>query len=138
MTSYKHEQIARDINTLEATPEIERAGLPWLSAEAHLNILRQNAGEDEVILFACSPTTFIHAVITRKSDITPLGHEDLLDWSSSRYRKRASYCWAMGNAPPWIEFNQNTPHSGTMKNAQNLTFGDQLEGTNEQFQYELL
>ena len=44
MTSYRHEQIAQDINTLEATPETERAGLHWLSAEAHLNILRQNAG----------------------------------------------------------------------------------------------
>lgn len=138
MTSYRHEQIAQDINTLEATPETERAGLHWLSAEAHLNILRQNAGEDEVILFAISPTTFIHAVITRESDITPLGHEELDDWSSSPYTKRASYCWTMGTAPPQIEFDQNLRHSGTMKNAQNLIFGDQLEGTNEQFQYELL
>ena len=44
----------------------------------------------------------------------------------------------MGTAPPQIEFDQNLRHSGHNEKCTEPHFGDQLEGTNEQFQYELL
>ena len=91
MGSYKHDQIARAINALEVTPGTDQELSSWLRAEGHLNVLRQNAGDNEVILYASTRTTFIHAVITKESDVTPLDQKDLLKWDSSPFKGRAGY-----------------------------------------------
>ena len=138
MTSYEHDQIARAINALEATPETDQENPSWLRAEGHLNILRQNSRDTEVILFACSKTTFIHAVITKESDVTHPDHNDLLDWTSSPFRGRAGYSWGLGTDTVRLEFSDSSPQPRTMKNSQNLVFGLQLEGLDEAYHYELL
>ena len=138
MTSYEHDQIARAVNRLEATQETERELSSWLRAEGHLNILKQNARDTEVILYASSRTTFIHTVITKEAEVTPPDHDDLLEWSSSPFKSRAAYCWGMDNNIVWLETCDSNPNPRTMKNSQNLVFGRQLEGLNEPYHYEIL
>ena len=138
MTSFEHDQIGRAIDLLEATGETDRGHSSWLRAKGHLNILRQNAGDTEVVLFACSKTTFIHAVITQESDVTPPDHDDLLNWSSSPFRGRAGYSWGAGTDTVRLEVSDFSPQPRTMKSSQNLVFGRQLEGLDEPLHYELL
>ena len=138
MGSYKHDQIARAINALEVTPGTDQELSSWLRAVGHLNVLRQNAGDNEVILYASTRTTFIHAVITKESDVTPLDQMDLLKLDSSPFKGRAGYSWTLGSGTVQMEFSETNPLPRTMKHSQNLVFGRRMDGLDEPYRYELL
>ena len=138
MTSFKHNQIAHAINALEEPPDTKHSRSSWLRAQGHLDVLRQNASDDEVILYASTRTTFIHAVITKESDVITPDYNDLLDWHSSAYTGRAGYSWTPGSVDAQIEFSETNPRPSTMKHSQNLIFARQLEGLDEPCHFELL
>ena len=138
MPSYEHNQIAQAINILEHNTDQESQSDSWLRAEGHLNLLRQNAESNEVILYAVSRTSFIHAVITKESDVRPADHNDLLEWDSSPFRGRAGYSWTLGSGTVQMEFSETNPRPRTMKHSQNLVFGRRMEGLDEPDDYELL
>ena len=138
MPSYEHNQIAQAINILEHNTDQESQSNSWLRAEGHLNLLRQNAESNEVILYAVSRTSFIHAVITKESDVRPADHNDLLEWDSSPFRGRAGYSWTLGSGTVQMEFSETNPRPRTMKHSQNLVFGRRMEGLDEPDDYELL
>ena len=59
MVSYEHTQIARLILEIDAKPTDPQRLSSWVSADKHLQLLRRNAGDDEVILYASSRPTLI-------------------------------------------------------------------------------
>ena len=138
MASYEHGQLARAINELEAEGNHGPESTSWLRAEGHLQVLRNNAVDKEVILYACSRVTFIHTVITRESDVTPPDTDDLLDWHSSAIKGRAGYSWTLVTGNVQVAFSETNPWPRTMKHSQNLVFGRRMEGMHEPYYYELL
>ena len=138
MTSFKHDQIARSINALEEPSETTYSHSSWLKAQGHLDILRRNASDDEVILYANTRTTFIHAVITKESDVITPNYDDLLKWTSSPYTGRAGYSWTPETGIVQMSFSATNPSPQTMKHSQNLVFGRKLEDLNEPYQFQLL
>ena len=138
MMSFKHNQIARAINALEEPPDTKHSRSSWLRAQGHLDVLRQNASDDEVILYASTRTTFIHAVITKESDVITPNYDDLLKWNSSPYRVRAGYSWTPETGIIQMSFSETNPTPSTMKHPQNLVFGRKLEDLNEPYQFQLL
>ena len=128
MSSYEHREIARTIDQLEISQITEGQASSWLRAERHLDLLRTNGQSNEVILFACSRTTFIHAVITKAEEVIPPDYDDLLKWNSSPYTNRAVYSWHLGGNDVKLELEAANRQPNTMQSAQNLIFGLQLEG----------
>ena len=120
----------------------------WVRMIPHLDLLAKNAEDDEVILYASShhpgdiaASTFIHAVMTKETDVTPPDQDDLLDWSSSPYEGRCTYSWTLSEEDEArLEWFDSHPKPTTMKNAQNLVFGHRIEwlDSDDATYYELL
>ena len=138
MASYEHLQIMRAVDELEEPPTEDHKYASWIRAEGHLQLLRQNARDPEVIIYACSKPTFIHAVIAKESGVTSPDTDDLLDWNSTPYIGRAGYSWTGESRDIRVEFTETNPRPETLKHRQNLIFGRRMEGLDDPYCYELL
>lgn len=138
MASYEHLQIARVIEDLDAPPTNDHEYSSWIRAVGHLQLLMRNAREDEVIIYACSKPTFIHAVIAEQSGVTPPDTDDLLDWHSNPHTGRAGYSWTGQTRDVRVEFTEINLRPSTLANRHNLVFGRRMEGTDDPYRYELL
>lgn len=138
MASYEHLQIARAICELDQPPTDNHEYSSWVRAAAHLQLLRQNAREDEIVVYAYSRPTFIHAVIAKQFEVTPSHTEDLLDWNSNPYTARAGYAWTGPAQDMRVEFADTNSVPSSLTHRQNLVFGRRMEGLDEPYYYELL
>lgn len=138
MASHEHLLIARAIDQMDQPPTDEQEYSSWIRAHEHLQLLRQNAIEDEVIIHASSRPTFIHAIIAKESGVTPPDIDDLLDWKSTPYTGRAGYSWTGQARNLRVEFTDTNSRPRTLKHRQNLVFGRRMEGLDDPYSYELL
>ena len=138
MVSYEHTQLAKLIREIDAKPSDPEGHSSWAKADKHLQLLRRNAGNDEVILYAISRPSFIFTVFTPGSDIFPPDCDDLVQWSSTPYTGRASYSWSEGASDLRAVSWHNPPGNKTLRRSQNLVLVRQMQDTNYPASYELL
>ncbi len=91
MPSFEHTKLIERIAALDSPPDDEDEFAAWLKASGQLRLLRDNAEERELIVYASGPHTLVHAVVVSEERLTPLDQEDLLRWSGNPYHGRAGY-----------------------------------------------
>ena len=148
MPSHEHIRILEHLNLLSQPPTEEALYTSWMKGERHLQLLRNDVERDEVILFASSDgrnavtaTTFIHAELTRESDVTPPDRSDLMNWSSDPFRGRAAFGWTHDRPDEVrVEFYDIHSRPKAVRNSRNIVFGRQMEGVEDEeaTYYELL
>ena len=140
MQSYQHTQIARLIDELDKKPGSDADYSSWVLAPKHLEFLKRNRQDDEVILYASGPCTFIHAVITKEADLTTIDYDDLLDWGSGPFIGRASYAGYPGSDQVSLEPGEPLTKPTSMRHRQNLVFARQMDqdSGDDPVYYELL
>ena len=138
MISHNHARITQVINQLDEPPDNGNEYSSWIRAKGHLQLLRNNASDPEVIIYASSRPTFLHAVITKESEVIPPNTDDLLNWSSTPHMGRAGYSWTGEARNVRVEFTESNSLSRKLKHRQNLIFGRRMEGLDDPCYYELL
>ena len=138
MASYEHTRIARLLEALDVIPTEEQEYSSWIEAEGHLELLRENVTQSEIIICAFSRTVFIHAELAMELMATPAGTVDPLDWDSTPFTGRAAYSWTGGTGEVQVEFTDASSLPRNLKERQNLVFGRRMEGMGEPYYYELL
>ena len=88
---YEHEQLVEHLRRLNTPPESPDEFQEWLSADQHLQLLRENAASDELIVHASGRHTLVHAVAVAQDKLIPTRQEDLLRWSGDLFSGRAGY-----------------------------------------------
>lgn len=111
MPSYEHKKLIEKISKIDKMPEDQSEYAQWIKATAHLELLRANAEEDEIIVYAGGDYTFIQSVVVRREAIYPLDQDDLLQWSGNLYSGCADYEWGGGRDDVWIY--RTAPIDGT-------------------------
>ncbi|MDP7668425.1 MAG: hypothetical protein QF738_10230 [Rhodospirillales bacterium] len=128
MPSFAHKKLIDRIARADETPDDATAYATWIEAGGHLSLLRENAVQDEVIVYASGEYTFVHAAVVPNDKLSPIDQNDLLDWSCSPYTTIASYVSGGGRQGIWIERSMRTSGSETLDDAQQLVFGRTFEG----------
>ena len=128
MPSYEHTNLIKRIELLDSVPEGLAEYTTWIKAEGHLDLLRDNAKEDELIVYGCGDHAFIHAVVVREKNVSPLDKRDLLRWSGNPFNPCAYYGYGGENECIWIDRNYYLSGSKKLKGAQQLVFGRIFEG----------
>lgn len=70
--------VLKKIRGLSIAPHDPETLKRWLEQEDALLFLEENATEDEIVVYAGLPHTFIHGVLVPKAVVTPADIEDLL------------------------------------------------------------
>ena len=130
MPNYEHEKLIECVLRLDQPPDDDSTYARWITADGHLDLLQQNAKENEVIVYACDKHTFIHAVAVSEDTINPLDIDDLLGWSGNPFSGAASYTYPLGGGRDdvWIERISPVNGSTTLCAARPLVFGRERPG----------
>ena len=103
MATYEHRQLVDNITRLDAMPSDAGEYAEWIKAGAHLDLLRRNALQDELIIYANGDYSYVHTVVVPEDALHPLNVGDLLDCSADPFQALASFCWGGGRDDVWIE-----------------------------------
>ncbi|MCY3911637.1 MAG: hypothetical protein OXG43_00115 [Chloroflexi bacterium] len=140
MSSFDHKRLHDRIMEIDSAPDSSALFAKWLHAPDHLQLLRENAAESELIIYASGPFTFIHAVVIQEDKAKFLHADDLLDWSGNPFSSSAGYMWdAHGHN---VTIHRSSPRLaiGPINDPQQLVFARSFEGlqTNDSTSYEIL
>jgi hypothetical protein len=83
--NYEHKKLIETITKLDEVPEDSRVFSEWINAEAHLAFLRDNALDDELVIYTSGEYSFICSVIVPNAKLSPIDCEDLMGWSLNPY-----------------------------------------------------
>ena len=140
MPSYEHKQLIERISQLDKVPENSAEYAAWIKAGKHLALLRDNAKQNELIIYAANRYVFIHTVVVSEDSLSPLDQDDLLRWSGNPFNPLASYAYWGGKEGVWIERTDHPSGSQLLKSAQQLIFARNFEGLKDKdaWYYEIL
>lgn len=139
MPSYEHKKLIERIAFLGKAPEDPDKFTTWIKADGHLALLRDNAKEDELIIYGSGIYSFIHAVVVSEENLSPLDKDDLLKWNGKHpFSPCASYIYSGAKDEIWIEGSDFC--TNTLKGAQQLVFARTFEGMKgkERLYFEIL
>ena len=131
MPSYKHKRLIERIVQLDDEPEDAVDYSTWIRSGSHLTFLRENANEDELIIYGCGNHTFVHGVIVSEDDLSPLNKDDLLQWNGNAFTVCASYVYGGGRDDVWIERTGSIWGSKVLKDARQLVLCRTFKGTSD-------
>ena len=83
MPRYEHTRLVEGVAHLNTAPQDAVEYGTWIESGAHLKLLRDNALEDELIVYAADGSTFVHGVVVPNDRLAQPDHGDLLRWSRS-------------------------------------------------------
>ena len=131
MPSFAHKKLIERIARLDETPNDTVAYTNWITAGGHLSLLRENAGADELIVYASGEYTFIHTAVVSNDRLSPIDKDDLLRWSGNPYTSIASYAWGSSQEGIWVDRGMRAWGAKTLEGARQLVFGRTFEGWTE-------
>lgn len=128
MPSYEHTKLAERIAAISSPPGDSAGNDAWLEARGHLQLLEDNAKEEELIIHTLDSSIFIHTVVVAEDRLSPLDKNDLLRWNGNAFDPRAVYVWGGGRNDVSVEDNSDNWASETLKNSRHLVFGRHRQG----------
>ena len=103
MSSYQHNQLLRRVEDINTIPDDPSAYSEWVRGEGALNLLRENAREDELLVHNLSNYLFVETVVVSDESLSAIGLEDLLDWSIVPESLSAGYVWRLNSNDVWVD-----------------------------------
>ena len=139
MPSRAHNKLIERIENLNKAPDDATEYATWIKADAHFALLRENARENELIIYGGDICTFIHTVVVNQENLASIDHDDLLRWSGNPFSSLAGYEAVKGQEGVRIERTTDWG-TKTLRGAQQLVFARDFEGLNgnDAIQYEIL
>lgn len=109
-------------------PSTKEAFDAWLELKDAVAFLKDNALQNEFVLYAGMTHTFIHAVLVSASSVTPPDIEDLMSWSFN-----ASSSWGISytySKPPSVSISPPLQHTGSkiLDKGEQLVFARFFDG----------
>lgn len=128
MPNFAHGKISKLLRHMNDEPSDPHAFQSWLTANDPLELIRQNADDDELIIHCSGNAIFVHSLVVPNTVLSPPDKEDLLLWSTNPYTSVASYVYGRGLDDVWIERAGRGRGSKTLDQGTDLVFGRSFEG----------
>jgi hypothetical protein len=128
MPSFVHKKLIDRITRIDQLPTECAEYATWIKAGEHLALLRDNADDDELIVYASGPYTFVHAAVVCIDKLSPIDETDLLRWSCNPFKSAASYVCGGGRGDVWMELGMGHVGAKALEDAKQLVFGRSFEG----------
>ena len=129
MQSYLHKNIFNQISGLSNAPDDDSSYEKWLCATDHLNLMRDNFCQDELIIYASANSVFVHSVLVPNNNLYPeIDSDDLLRWSCNPYDEVVSFAWSLNRDDLWTERRLRCAGAVALNDGTPLIFGRSFEG----------
>ena len=128
MPSFAHKKIIEKILKIDAPPSNDEHYRKWVGASEHMDLLKQNALSEEMIIYASGPYSFIHSIVVPDEELEGASQDDLLHWSCNPYVSIASYVSGGGRSDMWIERDDHHRGSKVLDKGRDLIFARTFDG----------
>ena len=128
MRSKLHNKLLNQIEIIDDIPDDQENYIQWLKVTKHIEYLKGNASDNELIIYASGRCTFIHAAVVPNKLLNTdnIDLEDLLNWSGNPFTNRADYTWQPGKNNVGVTEDKFIEVSNSLKDAHLLIFGRTL------------
>ncbi|MCY4628581.1 MAG: hypothetical protein OXE58_13595 [Acidobacteria bacterium] len=114
MASFHHKALFDRIMSLNEPPTDEDAYARWITGEDHLQLLREDAESDELLVHVGSQHVFVYAVVVPEQELRSVPSRALLDWDGDPYSARIGYAWGGGDPHTRLETLSSPWRSGVL------------------------
>jgi hypothetical protein len=128
LNNYKHKKLIEAIAQLDKEPSDSHEFSDWIRAEAHLAFLRENAQDNELVIYASGEYTFVQSVVVPNIRLSPIDQDDLMGWNLHPSTSIASYVTGGGHDDVWVEQGLGSTGTKTLEDAMQLIFSRTFEG----------
>lgn len=129
MLNHAHRTLAKEILALDTVPEDGLGFSKWILAERHLKTFAGNAHEDETILYASGPFTYLSSVVVPRGRVEPPNVSDLLEWNDCNpHTTRSAYVYGGGSDHMWVENGLRGTGAKSLEGAHHLIYGRYFDG----------
>lgn len=134
--NYERTMLAKRIATLGIPPKDPAEYAAWVKGEGHLNLLRDNAKEDELAVFAMDKHAIIHTVVVNKDDVYNMDRNTLLYWNGNFSDPIADYGTDQESDFRIFQNDSLWKHE-SLSNPRRLVFRRKFEGSRDRHYYEI-
>lgn len=131
--------ILERVNKISEPPAEAEAFNAWLEMGDALDFLRQNAQENEFVVYVSDRYSFIHALLVPAPAVTPPDIDDLMSWNCN-----PDHSWGISvqySEPPSVWISPPLEHTGskTLDQGEQLIFSRDFDGrSGKKSYYEIL
>ena len=138
MQSNLHNNLLKQIEIIDDIPDDQEKYIQWIKATKHMEYLKRNASDNELIIFASGRCTSVHAAVVSNKLLNTdnIDLEDLLNWIGNPFTSRVDYTWQLGKNKVWVTEDQLIEGSNSLKDARLLIFGRTLDDREDEDRYE--
>lgn len=120
--------VTKVLARISTAPGEEAAFDRWLQMEDAVRFLKENAQQDDFVVYAGIRSTFIHAIVIPESSIDPPNIDDLMSWN---FNASSSWSIVFGfSGCPAVSIVPPLDHTGstTLNKGEQLVFARHFEG----------
>ena len=133
MTTHAHQQLCSDIARLDTCPEDENEFARWCRASGHLELLARNCGQDELIIAAYGPYTYLRSLFVNRTTIDSTSPDTLLEWQPHLSERLVSYSWVHPDGPASLAREYSAEDQQFLSDAESPIFWRTIDGVNDQY-----
>lgn len=97
MPSPGHRRLLSKVTSLNTVPSDKEAYLKWIEATQHMDLLRRDSQQRELVVYATSFHVFVHAVLVQNERLAGLAEDELLSWNGNAFSSAAGYSYLVPN-----------------------------------------
>lgn len=128
MDRFEHTRLVDQLAAMDVAPGDPTEYATWITGDTHLDFLRRNAAEGELVVYGSGECAFIHAVVVPNERLEVVDQHDLLRWSFNPFKPIASFVTGGGSDDVWVERGLQGTSTDTLDGAVQLVFGRTFEG----------
>lgn len=128
MPSYQHNQLLRRVEDVNAVPDDPSEYSDWVKGDGALNLLRENAREDELLVHNLSRYMFVETVVVSEKSLSAIDLKDLLDWNIVPGSLSAGYVWRLNSNDVRVDRSNDVINPLASDSTKLLVFSRRFEG----------
>lgn len=122
MPSPGHRRLLSQVTSLNTVPNDKEAYLKWIEATQHVELLRRDSQQRELVVYVTSSHVFVHAVLVQNERLAALAEDDFLSWNGNAFSSAAGYSYLLPNGKVEIDRGFRANGSPILEGATPLVF----------------
>ena len=128
MHKFEHKQIIQKILEIDKIPDDAEEYAQWIQAGKHIDLLIENEADEELIIYASGPYTYIHSLLVSRDKFDEIDKADIHNWNAGPHSSRSVYVSGGGDKSMWVEHGVSSLGGQSPDGVNQLVFCRHFEG----------
>jgi len=129
MHKFEHKTFIQKILNIDEMPESDEDYAEWIKAGEHINLLLENESDEEIIVYASGPFSYMHSLLIPIDKFEAIDKSDIHSWSARPHSPRSAYVSGGGKKKRmWVEHGVTSLGAEAPEGVNQLVYCRHFEG----------